>query len=182
MLTGDLLVLPFAPGGFSLCTTVFPSPQKPTFPNSNSTRNQVEEEPLTGCATCTSKSLFNNIYLFIYKLAQGKHSLLICYWHYILTTGLLFTFKSCLKGTTCNNLCILIWQYSVLFNGGMKYRQFNFLFCVSPQKLCTPQTVNCRDLEGRHSTPLHFAAGYNRVTVVEYLLQNGADVHAKDKG
>ena len=109
MLTGDLLVLPFAPGGFSLCTTVFPSPQKPTFPNSNSTRNQVEEEPLRGCATCTSKSLFNNIYLFIYKLAQGKHSLLICYWHYILTTGLLFTFKSCLKGTTCNNLCILIW-------------------------------------------------------------------------
>lgn len=42
--------------------------------------------------------------------------------------------------------------------------------------------MNCRDLEGRHSTPLHFAAGYNRVAVVEYLLQNGADVHAKDKG
>ncbi|XP_063290649.1 poly [ADP-ribose] polymerase tankyrase-2 isoform X4 [Pelobates fuscus] len=49
-------------------------------------------------------------------------------------------------------------------------------------KLCTPQTVNCRDIEGRHSTPLHFAAGYNRVAVVEYLLQQGADVHAKDKG
>ena len=28
----------------------FPSPQKPTFPNSNSTRNQVDEEPLGGCA------------------------------------------------------------------------------------------------------------------------------------
>ena len=50
------------------------------------------------------------------------------------------------------------------------------------KSLCTPQTVNGRDLEGRHSTPLHFAAGYNRVTVVEYLLQNRADVHAKDKG
>ncbi|KAJ4926524.1 hypothetical protein JOQ06_008697, partial [Pogonophryne albipinna] len=48
--------------------------------------------------------------------------------------------------------------------------------------LCTAQNVNCRDLEGRHSTPLHFAAGYNRVSVVEYLLQHGADVHAKDKG
>ena len=51
---------------------------------------------------------------------------------------------------------------------------------------------------GRHSTPLHFAAGYNRVLlmfiydwviisnshqvgVVEFLLNNGADVHAKDK-
>ncbi|MBN3278644.1 TNKS2 protein, partial [Polyodon spathula] len=50
------------------------------------------------------------------------------------------------------------------------------------KKLCTLQNVNCRDVEGRLSTPLHFAAGYNRVAVVEYLLQHGADVHAKDKG
>ncbi|XP_042623132.1 poly [ADP-ribose] polymerase tankyrase-2 isoform X4 [Cyprinus carpio] len=50
------------------------------------------------------------------------------------------------------------------------------------KKLCTLQNVNCRDVEGRQSTPLHFAAGYNRVAVVEYLLQHGADVHAKDKG
>ena len=35
-----------------------------TFPNFNSTRNQVDEEPLCGCATC--KSLF--IYLFIYSI------------------------------------------------------------------------------------------------------------------
>lgn len=53
---------------------------------------------------------------------------------------------------------------------------------LSLQQLCSPQNVNCRDLEGRHSTPLHFAAGYNRVSVVEYLLHHGADVHAKDKG
>lgn len=46
----------------------------------------------------------------------------------------------------------------------------------------SPHAVNCRDLDGRHSTPLHFAAGYNRVGVVEYLLAHGADVHAKDKG
>ncbi|CAG0915375.1 unnamed protein product [Notodromas monacha] len=45
-----------------------------------------------------------------------------------------------------------------------------------------PQIVNCRDLEGRHSTPLHFAAGYNRVAVVEYLLSHGADVSARDRG
>ena len=42
----------------------FPSPKKPTFPNSNSTRNQVDEEPPSGCATC--KSLFIYFYLFIY--------------------------------------------------------------------------------------------------------------------
>ena len=52
-----LLVLSFAPRGFSSRTPVFPSPQKPAFPNSNSTRNQVDEDPLCGCAT--SKSLFN---------------------------------------------------------------------------------------------------------------------------
>uniref|UniRef100_A0A6Q2YPA2 Poly [ADP-ribose] polymerase n=1 Tax=Esox lucius TaxID=8010 RepID=A0A6Q2YPA2_ESOLU len=50
------------------------------------------------------------------------------------------------------------------------------------KKLCTMQNVNCRDVEGRQSTPLHFAAGYNRVSVVRYLLLHGADVHAKDKG
>ena len=57
-----LLVLSFTPRGFSPGALVFPLPQKPTFPNSNSTRNQVDEGPLCGCAT--SKSLF--IYLFIY--------------------------------------------------------------------------------------------------------------------
>ena len=41
-------------------TPVFPSPQKPAFLNSNSTRNQVDEEPVCGCAT--SKSLY--IFLF----------------------------------------------------------------------------------------------------------------------
>ena len=54
---GLLLVLSFAPRGFSPGTPVFPSPQKPAFPNSNSTRNQVDEDPLRGCAT--PKSLFN---------------------------------------------------------------------------------------------------------------------------
>ena len=68
-----LLVLSLAPRGFSPGIPVFPSPQKPTFPNSNSTRNQVDEEPLCGCAIC--KSLFNiyfYIFLFIiHKLGLG---------------------------------------------------------------------------------------------------------------
>ena len=50
------MVLSFAPRGFSPGTPVFPSPQKPTFSNSNSTKDQVDEEPLCRCAT--SKSLF----------------------------------------------------------------------------------------------------------------------------
>ena len=59
-----LLVLSFAQRGFPPGTPVFPFPQKPTFPNSNSTRNQVDEEPLCGCAT--SKSLFICLFIYIY--------------------------------------------------------------------------------------------------------------------
>ena len=63
-----LQVLSFALKGFSPGTLVFPSPRKQTFPNSNSTRNQVNEEPLCD----TSKSLF--IY-FIYLFASQIHLL-----------------------------------------------------------------------------------------------------------
>ena len=53
----SLLVLSLALRGFSPCTPVFPSPQKPGFPNSNLTRNEVDEEPPRVCAT--SKSCIN---------------------------------------------------------------------------------------------------------------------------
>ena len=65
-----LLVLSFAPRGFSPGTPVFPSPQKPAFPNSNLTGSQVDEEPVCGCAT--SKSLF--IYLFIFPTNESTIS------------------------------------------------------------------------------------------------------------
>lgn len=48
--------------------------------------------------------------------------------------------------------------------------------------LLTPLSVNCHAGDGRRSTPLHLAAGYNRARAVRLLLQRGADVHAKDKG
>ena len=46
---GSILLLGryFAPRG----SAVSPSPQKPAFPNSNSTRNQVDQETLSVCAT-----------------------------------------------------------------------------------------------------------------------------------
>ena len=50
------------------------------------------------------------------------------------------------------------------------------------QKLLTPENINCRDSAGRNSTPLHLAAGYNNLEVAEYLLEQGADVNAQDKG
>ncbi|VDM41616.1 unnamed protein product [Toxocara canis] len=49
-------------------------------------------------------------------------------------------------------------------------------------RLLTQFNVSCHADSGRKSTPLHLAAGYNRVGLVELLLSKGADVHAKDKG
>ena len=54
---------------FSFRYSGFPSPQKPTFPNSNSIRNQVDEEPLCGCATYNSLQYGNNHYY--YYLPEG---------------------------------------------------------------------------------------------------------------
>lgn len=48
--------------------------------------------------------------------------------------------------------------------------------------LITSDNVNCRDCQGRNSTPLHLAAGYNNFDVANYLLEQGADVNAPDKG
>ena len=63
-----LLVLSLAPRGFSLSTSVFPSPQKPTFPNSNSTRDQVDEEPLCGYGTSKSLFIFSLLYHPIFSV------------------------------------------------------------------------------------------------------------------
>lgn len=46
----------------------------------------------------------------------------------------------------------------------------------------SPANINCKDFDGRESTPLHFAAGYNRIDVLRYLLEQGADVEARDTG
>lgn len=43
-------------------------------------------------------------------------------------------------------------------------------------------SVNCHANEGRKSTALHLASGYNRSRIVEILLRHGANVHAQDKG
>ncbi|VEL22220.1 unnamed protein product [Protopolystoma xenopodis] len=33
------------------------------------------------------------------------------------------------------------------------------------QRLITPENINCRDSQGRNSTPLHLASGYNNIEV-----------------
>ena len=48
--------------------------QKPAVPNSNSNRNQVDEQPLCGCAP--SKSLFYNRFLFIYVYSNSLLAIL----------------------------------------------------------------------------------------------------------
>ena len=61
-----LLVLSLAPRGFSPGTPVFSPPQKPAFPNSDSTWSQVDEESPCGCAT--SKSFFKSLFYFIWSV------------------------------------------------------------------------------------------------------------------
>ena len=48
-------------------------------------------------------------------------------------------------------------------------------------KLVTSENVNCRDSSGRHSSPLHLAAGYNNIECTQFLLEKGADVNSTDK-
>ena len=65
-----LLVLSLAPRGFSPGTLVFLPLQKLTFPNSNSTMNQVDEEPLCGCATSKSLLFLVLLLLLLLKLTN----------------------------------------------------------------------------------------------------------------
>ena len=37
-------------------------------------------------------------------------------------------------------------------------------------------------MQGRNSTPLHLAAGYNHLRTCEVLLEKGADVNVSDRG
>ena len=59
-----LLVLSFALEGFSPGTPVFPSPRKPAFPNSNSTRNHVDKEHFVDVLPPN-----HYLFIFIYLLA-----------------------------------------------------------------------------------------------------------------
>lgn len=38
------------------------------------------------------------------------------------------------------------------------------------------------DTAGRRSTALHFASGYGRKDIVEFLLANCSNIHSKDDG
>ena len=42
---------------------------------------------------------------------------------------------------------------------------------IKLMSLLTPLNVNCHASDGRKSTPLHLAAGYNRARIVQLLLQ-----------
>jgi len=50
------------------------------------------------------------------------------------------------------------------------------------EETATPLNVNGHATDGRRSTPLHLAAGFNQPEVLRILLTCGADVHARDKG
>ena len=102
------LVPSLAPRGFSPGTPVFSSPQKPTFPNCNSTRNQVDEEPLCGCVTGKSLSL---LFITIIKLVFSQTLRLgyrqVLHLHAILTT---YTSGAPNENTVQNHLNIALFN------------------------------------------------------------------------
>lgn len=50
------------------------------------------------------------------------------------------------------------------------------------RKIASTSNVNCRDISGRKSSPLHFAAGFGRREIVEHLISLGAVIDMKDDG
>ena len=78
-----LLVLSLVMRGFFPGTPVFPSPQEPTFPNYNSTRNQVYEEPLCDSVFAAIEyNLLNNYFnkcSFPYNVLLSVVIIFICY-------------------------------------------------------------------------------------------------------
>ena len=64
----SMLVLFFAMKRFSPGTQVFPSPKKPTFPNSNSSSKQVNEKPLYVDALPPNRYLFYYFYCLFFVL------------------------------------------------------------------------------------------------------------------
>ncbi|KXJ25343.1 Tankyrase-1 [Exaiptasia diaphana] len=75
------------------------------------------------------------------------------------------------KNTTLNGLVIdLLRGDAALLDAAKKGN------LTRVTKLANPENINCRDTQGRNSTPLHLAAGYNHLEVAEYLLEKGADI------
>lgn len=66
----------------------------------------------------------------------------------------------------------------------MTLSRLNLLFLNIWKRILTKNRdlVNCFDKDGRLSTPLHFAAGYNRLRICQYLIEMNANVLACDKG
>ena len=70
-----LLVLSFARSFFFSVYSGFPLSSKTNIPSSSLTRDQVDEKPLSGCATSKSKSLF--MYSFTYSFIYLSISMII---------------------------------------------------------------------------------------------------------
>ena len=95
------------PRGFSLGTPVFPPPQKPTFPNSNSTKNQTKNHYVD--------VLPANRYLFIYFI------------HFICLAVHTKIFGECQDWQTLHSMCTLVALVLWRWEGKMESTPVNTL-------------------------------------------------------
>ena len=104
---------------FSPGTPVFPSPQKLTFPNSNSTRNQVDKEPLCGCATFKSLSLYllrGYLIIFVFRMSFQLASTSARFEEYPNKSGIP-TFLSSLMSCVITVFSVTGWRKTRFKNG-----------------------------------------------------------------
>ena len=129
-----LSVISLALRGFSPGSPVFLSPQKPTFPNSNSSRNQVDEKQLAGCAT--SKSLLLLFIIYLNSSAKlwnftSAYKIFALFGHIILSYLMIFTVLSIVV-----SMIIMIWySLTALLSKVKKNLERSITYCYKIPKV-----------------------------------------------
>lgn len=124
------------------------------------------------------------------RCAAKQESNLIASWHCLLAAHQIITF--CFNSAQCRVQDFDLSRPILLINSSAFSDMFTALMaaCAS-RRDCEPRLLHCcthlvkygadvNSAEKHLMTPLMFAARENRATIVAFLLENGADVNAKD--
>ena len=144
-----LLILSFAPRGFSPGTPVFPSPQKPTLPNSNSiwnARTRLNKFLRTPkCFLGKKKTIYN---IFLYIILHLSHEKIVLFG----STFLMLYFSWSIGA---NFLVYILWWSRILMNKNIAALLKLMSHIVSCQCECL-KIANTQIAPEDHSLPHHY--------------------------